>query len=276
MNPYYLIPTALKEDCPNGDLTTNSLGLTEKLGRARLVAKEDLVISGTQLFKETITSLDPRAEIQWSFQDGEIVYKDQIVTTIRGDLIQLLQAERVALNFLGHLSGIASLTRCFVKEVEGTECKILDTRKTTPGYRAIEKLAVRHGGGENHRFHLSDTVLIKDNHIHLAGNIQKAVKRIKNNDIHNIEVEVTTPSAAQEAIQAGATRLLFDNMSNKDISICMSQIPSEIILEASGNMNLNRVRSVAELGVHYISVGALTHSAPHADFSLQFYGSVHS
>lgn len=272
MNPDELIQAALKEDCPNNDLTTISLGIPQKVGRARLVAKEDLIISGTELFRKTITSLDPRTKIQWSFKDGELAYKDQIVAAIHGDLIQLIRTERVALNFLGHLSGIASLTRCFVKEIEGTSCKILDTRKTTPGYRSIEKLAVRHGGGENHRLHLSDTVLIKENHIHLANGIQTAIERMKKKGIHHIEVEVTNISAAQNAVQAGATRLLLDNMSNKDMSACMKDIPSEIVIEASGNMNIERVRSVAELGVHYISVGALTHSSPCADFSLQFYG----
>lgn len=267
-----LIQMALKEDCPNGDLTTNSLGVPQKMGRAHLVAKEDLIVSGTDLFQKTLITLDPHVEIQWSFKDSEMVYKDQIVTTIHGDLIKLLQAERVALNFLGHLSGIASLTCCFVKEIEGTHCKILDTRKTTPGYRFIEKLAVRHGGGENHRFHLSDSVLIKDNHIYLTGGIQTAVERVKRQGIQHIEVEITNVAAVQEAMQSGATRLLLDNMSNQEISACIRGVPSEIIIEASGNMSLERVRSVAELGVHYISVGALTHSAPSADFSLQFYG----
>ena len=272
MSPDSLIQAAIEEDRPHGDLTTASLGISEQIGLARLLAKEDLILSGTELFEKTVTRLDPKTDIQWNFKDGEMAYKDQIIATIRGDLIQLLQAERVALNFLGHLSGVASLTRCFVKEVEGTGCKILDTRKTTPGYRFIEKLAVRHGGGENHRFHLSDTVLIKENHIHLAGGIQAAISRIKSRGIQHIEVEVTDISSTQEAIQEGATRLLFDNMSNKDMSACMESVPSEILIEASGNMVLERVRSVAELGVHYISVGAITHSAPCADFSLQFYG----
>ena len=268
----YLIEAALKEDCPSGDLTTQLLGLPQKLGYARLIAKEDLIISGTELFEKTIASLDPHMEIQWSFKDAEMVYKNQIVAVIRGDLIPLLRAERVALNFLGHLSGIASLTRCFVKEVEGTGCKILDTRKTTPGYRIIEKLAVRHGGGENHRLHLSDTVLVKENHIYLSGGLKNVIGRLQKHRLQNIEVEVTNPSTAQEAAHAGATRLLLDNMSNQDIAACIKKTPSEIILEASGNMGIERVRSVAELGVHYISVGALTHSAPCADFSLQFYG----
>ena len=273
MNPDALVQEALKEDCPKDDFTTTSLGLSSIQGRARLVAKEDLVISGSELFTKTIRVLDSHAEIKWNFKNGDIIYKDQIVATIHGDLTQLLRTERVALNFLGHLSGVASLTRCFVKEVDGTDCQILDTRKTTPGYRNLEKQAVCHGGGQNHRFHLSHTILIKENHIYLTGDIQTAIGRIKKHSTHpQIAIEVTNVSCAKMAVEAGATRLLLDNMSNQSMLECIKDIPSEIIVEASGNMKLDRVRSVAELGVHYISVGALTHSPPCADFSLQFYG----
>ncbi len=264
------INSALREDCPHVDVTTQALDIFQKMGSARLLAKEDIILSGRELFTQTVLHLDPKAQVQWSFEDGQMAYRDQVVAIIYGNLVSLLQTERVALNFLGHLSGIASLTYCFVKEVDGTQCQILDTRKTTPGYRSLEKRAVRHGGGCNHRLHLSETVLIKENHIDLAGGIYKAVQKVKEKKIHPIEVEVTSLFDAQEAVEAGATRLLLDNMSNGEMLECVRKIPAEITLEASGNMTIERVRSVADLGIHYISVGALTHSAPCADFSLQF------
>ena len=265
-----LIQAALREDMPRGDLTTDSLALAPRFGQARLIAKEDLVLSGTLAFERTMLALEPNARVQWHFKEGDLVLDRQIICHINGDLIQILKAERVALNFVGHLSGIATLTRCFVKQVEHTKTKILDTRKTTPGYRDLEKKAVAHGGGHNHRYNLSDAVLIKDNHIHVAGGLGKAVARIREHTSEKIEVECASLDHVREAVSMGVERVLLDNMKNDLIKQALELVPDHVEVEASGNMSVDRVKSVAELGVDYISVGAITHSAPTADVSLLF------
>lgn len=265
-----LIYAALKEDMPHGDLTTDSMALAPRFGQARLVAKEDLVLSGTAPFEQTVLELEPNAKVLWHFKEGDLVLNRQIICHITGDLLQILKAERVALNFIGHLSGIATLTRCFAKQVEHTKTKILDTRKTLPAYRDLEKKAVVHGGGHNHRFNLSEAILIKENHIHVAGGITKAVNRIREHTKESIEIECTTPEDVKEAVSLKVHRILLDNMSNDTIREALKVIPKTIKTEASGNMSLDRVKSVAELGVDFISVGALTHSAPNADVSLLF------
>lgn len=264
------VQSALLEDLPQGDLTTDPLHIEENVGRARLIAKEDLVLSGSQLFTITFHELDPAIKLQWQFKDGDFVLKGQTICTLKGSLAALLKGERVALNFLGHLSGIATLTRCFVKAVEKTATKILDTRKTTPGLRSLEKEAVRHGGGHNHRMNLSDAVLIKENHIRAAGSIKNAMGLIRTHTTLPIEVEVRNLDEVRQALDAKADRLLLDNMSNDTISETMKIVPYGVQIEASGNMTLDRVADVAELGVHFISVGAITHSAPCADVSLLF------
>lgn len=265
-----LIRAALKEDMPSGDVTTESLAKRPKYGEALLKAKEDLVLSGANAFEETMLYLEPQVKIKWQFNEGDLVFKGQNICSIEGDLIQILKAERVALNFLGRLSGIATLTRNFVKEVEGTSTKILDTRKTTPLLRDLEKRAVRHGGGTNHRFNLSEAVLIKDNHISLMGGITSAVSRLKQHCTLPVEVECSNLEQVKECVSLNVQRILLDNMSNETIVLALKLIPKEIKTEASGNMVLSRVKSVAQLGVDYISVGALTHSAPCADISLLF------
>lgn len=265
-----LIHAALKEDMPDGDLTTDSLALEPRFGQARLVAKEDLVLSGSVPFEETILVLEPMAKVQWFFKEGDLILDRQVICNITGDLIQILKAERVALNFVGHLSGIATLTRCFVKQVENTKTRILDTRKTLPAYRDLEKRAVLHGGGMNHRKSLSDGVLVKDNHIRVVGGIPKAVTRIREHTKKPIEVECATLDEVREAVSSGVERILLDNMNNDAIVEALKLIPKNIETEASGNMTVDRVHSVAALGVNYISVGALTHSAPCADVSLMF------
>jgi nicotinate-nucleotide pyrophosphorylase (carboxylating) len=265
-----LIRAAIKEDMPTGDLTTESLALTPRQGRARLVAKEDLLLSGAPAFEQTIQMLEPNAKIKWHFEEGDRILNKQIICTIQGDLIQILKAERVALNFLGHLSGISTYTAKFVAAVAGTETKILDTRKTTPGYRELEKKAVVHGGGVNHRFNLSSAILIKDNHISLMGGINEAVARVRSHTAKPIEVEADSLQKVKEAVDLKVHRILLDNMNNETLARALELIPKGIQTEASGNMTLERVKSVALLGVHYISVGALTHSAPVADISLQF------
>lgn len=270
MTLHDLIKAALKEDMPRGDLTTESLALLPRIGKARLIAKEDIVLSGTGPFEQVMHALDNNARLLWQFEEGDLILKGQIACTIHGDLIQILKAERIALNFLGHLSGISTYTRCFVQKVAHTKTKILDTRKTLPGYRDLEKRAVTHGGGENHRLNLSDAILIKDNHISVMGGITAAVERTRSHSQKPIEVETRTVDDVNEAVKVGVQRILLDNMNNELIKEALKHIPPHIETEASGNMSLDRVASVAELGVKYISVGALTHSAPCADVSLMF------
>ncbi|MGZ3770594.1 MAG: carboxylating nicotinate-nucleotide diphosphorylase [Bdellovibrio sp.] len=265
-----LIRAAIKEDMPHGDVTTESLALKPRQGRAKLKAKEDMVLSGELVFEQSMLALEPHCHIKWHFEEGQEILKDQIICTIEGDLVQILKAERVALNFLGRLSGIASYTRRFVKEIEGTKTKILDTRKTTPAFRDLEKRAVVHGGGMNHRMNLSTAILIKDNHIAIMGGIKNAVNRVRANSNLPIEVEARTLDEVKEAVEMNVQRILLDNMDNEMLKKALSMIPAGVETEASGNMNLQRVRSVAEIGVNYISVGALTHSAPCADVSLIF------
>lgn len=265
-----LIQAALREDMPKGDLTTDSLALTPRFGQAKLIAKEDLVLSGTLPFEQTMLSLDPNAKVQWHFKEGDLVLDRQVICHITGDLIQILKAERVALNFIGHLSGIATLTRCYVKKVEHTHTRILDTRKTLPGFRDLEKKAVVHGGGQNHRYGLSDAILIKENHITVAGGLAKAVERIREHTKERLEVECSTLEDVREAVRMKVERVLLDNMSNDLMKQSLELMPDEMLAEASGNMNLDRVKAVAEVGVDFISVGAITHSAPTADISLLF------
>lgn len=270
MTIHELIKAALKEDMPMGDITTESLAVKPKQGEAILKAKADLVLSGSVVFEQTLLLLEPHVKIKWLFEEGDLVYKGQNICAIEGDLIQILKAERVALNFLGQLSGIATLTRQFVKAVEGTKTRILDTRKTTPLFRELEKRAVVHGGGMNHRFNLSDAILIKDNHISLMGGITKAVERTRQHTDLPIEVETSNLEQVKEAVSLRVHRILLDNMNNEMLIQALKLIPDFVKTEASGNMSLDRVGSVASLGVDFISVGALTHSAPCADVSLLF------
>lgn len=271
MNLNQLIEFALQEDMPNGDLTTDSLNMKSHPGEAHLIAKEDLLLSGIDAFDRTIKRLDDDAKIQWNFKEGELVLKAQIIAVIEGNLLQVLKAERTALNFIGHLSGIATLTGCYVKTLEGTNTKILDTRKTIPGYRELEKRAVTHGGGHNHRMNLSHAIMIKENHIQVAGGIKQAVEKIRSQTTKEIELEVKNLEEVRLAVNLRVNRILLDNMSLEAMKKALSIIPSTIESEASGNMTLDKIRAVAELGVDYISVGALTHSAPCADISLLFY-----
>ncbi len=265
-----LITNALSEDLHNGDLTTDSLGISNKMGTARLIAKEDLVLSGAHVFTQTMKKMAPENLIKWYFKDGDLILKKQTVALIEGNLTGVIKAERVALNFLGRLSGVASYTRCFVEKIKNTKVKILDTRKTTPLYRTLEKQAVVHGGGHNHRSNLSDAILIKENHIQMAGCIKEAVTKIRKRSSNPIEVETKNLEEVRMAVELKVARIMFDNMDNETIKKAQALVPKEIETEASGNMTLDRVGSVAELGINFISIGAITHSAPTADFSLLF------
>lgn len=265
-----MIKAAYLEDIPRGDVTTDHLGLDARPGRARLMAKEDLVLAARDVFTACVQHIDPDADVQWQFKDGDLVLDRQTICWIKGDLLKLLRAERVALNFLGRLCGIATLTRCFVQETRGTRAKILDTRKTTPLWRELEKQAVVIGGGVNHRMSLSDAVMIKENHIRAAGGMLRAINAIREGYSGPIEVECTTLEEVRTAVGARVGRLMLDNMSTEDMAKARALIPRTIEVEASGNMKVERIREVAATGVDYISVGALTHSAPTADLSLLF------
>jgi len=265
-----LIRAAIKEDMPSGDVTTEALALKPRPGRARLKAKEDIVLSGAVAFEQTMLNMEPNCKVKWHFDEGDAILKNQIICTVEGDLVQILKAERVALNFLGHLSGIATYTRRFVKAMSGTPTKVLDTRKTTPGYRELEKKAVVHGGGVNHRMNLSTAILLKDNHIAVMGGLEAAVMRVREHSSLPIEVEARSLEEVQQAVKQNVRRILLDNMDNETLKKARELVPRTIETEASGNMTLDRVRSVAEIGIDYVSVGALTHSAPCADVSLIF------
>lgn len=265
-----LIDQALNEDLPLGDVTTDNLDLEAREGIAHLVAKQDLVLCGRKIFEDVFKSVDSKSELKWLFEDSESVLKQQVVCRLRGPLASLLKAERVALNFLGRLSGISTLTSKYVRETTNSKTKILDTRKTTPGWRGLEKYAVVCGGGQNHRMNLSEAIMLKENHIRAAGGITLAVARLRSKTSKPIEVEVTNLDEVQEAVKNKVAWVMLDNMPNEMMSEALKIIPKNVKTEASGNMSLTRIKSVAQLGLDYISVGALTHSAPVADFSLLF------
>ena len=263
-----LVSSALEEDLPNGDLTTDLLRMAGQQARAKLVAKEDLVVCGQEIFEEVFHQIDPNVRIDWHFKEGDLAIDKQTVATVTGPSNSILKAERTALNFIGFMSGISTLTRCFVKQVEHTTCKILDTRKTRPGQRVLEKYAVKTGGAENHRMHLSEAILVKENHFRCFGDFAGSIEQIKEHTQLPIEVEVATLDELKIAIDLKVNRVLLDNMTTEEISEAVKMTPPNIQMEASGNMQLDRVREVAETGVHFISVGAITHSAPCADYSL--------
>ena len=258
------------EDAPDGDITTTATVAADAVCSARLIAKESLTLAGIGLFEEAFRILDPGVKVKKSFLDGQAVPNGSTVAALKGNARAILTAERVALNFLQRLSGIATLTRRFADAVAGTGCAILDTRKTTPLLRDLEKYAVRMGGGKNHRRDLSEMVLIKENHIAAAGGIIRAVAMVKNSlpgDVF-IEVEVGGLGELEQALQAGVDRVLLDNMTPAQARACVKLVASRVETEASGNMTSKNVRAYAKAGVDYISVGKLTHSAPASDFSL--------
>lgn len=265
-----LIANALMEDAPDGDITTTATVVPDAVCAARLIAKESLTLAGIGLFEEAFRILDPNVKMKKFFADGQAVPEGSTVATLKGNARAILTAERVALNFLQRLSGIATLTRRFADAVEGTGCAILDTRKTTPFLRDLEKYAVRMGGGKNHRRDLSEMVLIKENHIAAAGGIIRAVDMVKKSlpgDIF-IEVEVRDLGELEQALRAGVDRVLLDNMTPAQVRACVKFVGGRVKTEASGNMTSKNVRAYAKAGVDYISVGKLTHSAPASDFSL--------
>ncbi|OPY90317.1 MAG: putative nicotinate-nucleotide pyrophosphorylase (carboxylating) [Syntrophus sp. PtaU1.Bin208] len=265
-----LIRSALAEDIGSGDVTTASVLTGQEQGQARVVAKSDLVLAGGDLFGEVFLLVDDRIRMTSCLPDGESVQRGQVVAEISGPLAGILIAERVALNFFQRMCGIATATRQYVQAVAGTKAKILDTRKTVPGLRILDKYAVRIGGGTNHRFGLSNCVLIKENHIEAAGGIGEAISRARQAASHTlkIEVEVRNFRELDEALAARADIVMLDNMSIPDMREAVLKVNGKVPLEASGNVTLDTVRQIAETGVDYISSGALTHSVKAADLSL--------
>lgn len=267
-----IIVEALKEDKETYDITSEWLFLDEALSSANLIAKEDGVLAGIDIFEYVFKLIDGSITLEKFVPDGDKILKGQLIAKIKGSTKHLLYGERTALNILQRMSGIATMTAACVKEVSHTNVRIVDTRKTVPGLRILDKMAVRTGGGFNHRFNLSDGVLIKDNHIMACGSITEAIKRTRLYAPHTlkIEVEVEHISDFIEAMNARADIVMLDNMSLEDMRECVRINNGNCILEASGNMTLDRLRRVAETGVDVISIGSLTHSVKALDISLRF------
>jgi len=266
------IERALAEDIGHGDITTRATVSRGKRGKARIFVKEpEIILAGGFIMERVFTMTGSDPEVVKLAEEGTRLRARSVAGEFVGDLAGLLIGERVALNFVQLLTGIATLTRKFVDAIEGTSARIVDTRKTHPGLRALEKYAVRAGGGHNHRFGLDSGILIKDNHIAAAGSITRAIDRVKRSAPHTflIEVECETLGQLEEACSAGANIILLDNMSLDDIRQARQQVGPDIKLEVSGNVNLDTVRDIAEAGVDLISVGALTHSARAADLSMK-------
>lgn len=269
-----IVRAALKEDLGAGDITTAALVARNRTGVARLIAKEEFVLAGLFVAEKAFHALDPKAVFRAQLRDGNVVKKGEAIAAIEGRLASLLGAERVALNFLQRMSGIATLTARFADRVRGTGARILDTRKTTPCMRILERYAVKAGGGYNHRFGLFDSVLIKDNHIRAAGGVYKAVKKAgkKLGQGVAIEVEVANIRETIEAVSSGADIIMLDNFKIDDIKKAVKVIGKSAFIEVSGGVTLEHVRRIADAGVDFISVGALTHSAKAVDISMEITG----
>lgn len=267
-----IIRTALEEDIGLGDVTTEVTVARDTVARAELVAKEDFTLAGIDVAAKVFRILDPDVSFEKILTDGQSVRKGEVIAWLKGKASVLLQGERVALNLLQRMSGIASLTAKYVAEVEGTNAIIVDTRKTVPGLRALDKYSVRMGGGRNHRIGLFDGVLIKENHIAAAGGISAAIERAKQQLPHTLKIEIETCDLAEveEALHAGADIIMLDNMTLDEMRQGVELIAAKALVEASGGVNLERVRDIAETGVDIISVGALTHSVTAADISMLF------
>jgi len=269
-----VIAAALKEDLPQGDITSESIIPEESRSEAIVLAKEEGVLAGLDVAKRVFAKIDDDLEFRKMKEDGQRFDAGEKLAVIRGSSISILKGERTALNFLQRMSGIASTTWRFVQALEGTKTKILDTRKTTPGLRTLEKYAVKMGGGKNHRHNLSEMVMIKDNHLKLVGSISEAVQRAKERVEPGIKVEVeaTTLDEVKEAVRSGADMVMLDNMSVKKMREVVNWVKGKVPLEVSGKVSLDRIREIAALGVDFISVGSLTHSYRSVDISIEFMG----
>lgn len=266
-----LLLAALREDISNEDVSTNAVIREETPGEVELLAKQDGVIAGLEVFARVFTLLDERTEVTFLCKDGDAVCSGQLLGRVRGDIRVLLSGERVALNLLQRMSGIATCAREMAAALQGTNTRLLDTRKTTPGLRILEKYAVRVGGGYNHRFNLSDGVLLKDNHIAAAGGVREAVRLAREYApfLQKVEVEVETLEMVDEAVAAGADVIMLDNMSVEDMQEAVRRIAGRAQTECSGNVTREKLQALADIGVDYISSGALTHSAPILDISMK-------
>ena len=271
LNVDELILMALREDISSEDITTNSVMREKKNGRVQLICKQDGIVAGLHIFKRTFELLDENISVKMYFKDGDSVKNKDIIAEIEGDVRVLLSGERTALNFLQRMRGIATYTNNVVKLLEGSSVKLLDTRKTTPNMRIFEKYAVKMGGGYNHRYNLSDGILLKDNHINAAGGVAEAIKMAKEytSFVRKIEVEVENLEMMKEALDAGADIIMLDNMTPEMMKKAVAMAAGRAETECSGNITKENIKTVIETGVDYISSGALTHSAPILDVSLK-------
>jgi len=266
-----IILNALKEDITSEDISTNSVMRNYQLGEVELICKEDGVIAGLEVFKRVFELLDANTEVSFTVKDGDKVKNGQKLGVVRGDIRVLLSGERTALNYLQRMSGIATYTRTIADMLKGTNTKLFDTRKTTPGMRSFEKYAVKVGGGYNHRFNLSDGILLKDNHIGAAGGVKEAVAMAKEYApfVRKIEIEVENLEMLKEALEAGSDIIMLDNMSIEDMKKAVELCAGKAETECSGNVTKENVAKLTQIGVNYISSGALTHSSPILDLSLK-------
>lgn len=271
LNADPFILSALREDITSEDVSTNSVSPNAKIGVADLICKEDGVICGLEIFERVFTLLDTNTRVELFASDGDKVTNGQLLARIKGDIRTLLSGERTALNYLQRMSGIATYTRNVAALLEGTSIKLLDTRKTTPNNRIFEKYAVRIGGGNNHRYNLSDGVLLKDNHIGAAGSVAKAIAMAKAYApfVRKIEIEVENLDMVKEAVDAGADIIMLDNMTHDEMREALAIIDGRAEVEISGNVTKENIEKIKDLGVDYISSGALTHSSPILDVSLK-------
>lgn len=266
-----LIRMALQEDITSEDVSTNAVMRSAVKGTVNLIAKEDGIIAGLDVYARVFQILDEKTEISFNFKDGDAVKKGDLLGTVTGDIRVLLSGERVALNYLQRMSGIATYTKQVSKLLEGSKVTLLDTRKTTPNCRVFEKYAVRIGGGCNHRYNLSDGVLLKDNHIGAAGSVAKAVAMAKEYApfVRKIEIEVETMEQVKEAVEAGADIIMLDNMTPEMMKEAVELIAGRAQTECSGNITKENIAKILETGVDFVSSGALTHSAPILDISMK-------
>lgn len=271
LNADELILSALREDITSEDITTNSVMREYQLGEVELICKQDGVIAGLDVFKRTFELLDSKTEVTFTKKDGDTVKNGDKIGVVRGDIRVLLSGERTALNYLQRMSGIATYTRSIADLLKGSKTKLLDTRKTTPNMRVFEKYAVKVGGGYNHRYNLSDGILLKDNHIGAAGGVKEAVQMAKEYApfVRKIEIEVENIDMLKEALDAGADIIMLDNMSVEDMKEAVKLVSGKAEIECSGNVTKENVERLVDIGVDYISSGALTHSSPILDLSLK-------
>ncbi len=267
-----IIGVALKEDMPHGDVTSDNVISKDSTSEAVLIAKERGILAGMPVAERVFGMLDPQIRFTAYCLDGEVLSQGGKLAAVQGNSIAMLKGERTALNFLQRLSGIATLTHQYVKAIQGTRARLLDTRKTTPGLRLLEKYAVKMGGGTNHRLNLSDMVMLKDNHLQLVGSIREAVRLVKScvDPAIKVEVETTSLEQVKEAFESGADMIMLDNMTIDDMKAAVVWVKGRVPLEVSGNVDLESIRAIAELGVDYISVGRLTHSYGSLDISMEF------